>query len=212
MSVICPTVTTDNLAEYAVQLRKAEALSARVHLDVSDGQFSPSQLVPVSELWWDYPLTVDIHVMHQRPDELLEQLIKLKPQMVIIHAEAEVHHALFAAQLHRAGIRAGLAILQTTPIERVENEIVSFDHLLIFSGDLGHFGGTADLALLDKVAQAKVHHPEIEIGWDGGINKGNIRQLLEGGVDVFNVGGYIQKAEDPRAAYATLEANLGGNE
>ena len=187
MSVICPTVTTDSLDEYARQLRLNESLSPRVHLDIADGVLTEAKLLAADQLWWDHPLLVDVHVMYQKPDEILEQLIKLQPNMVIIHAEANVHHALFAAQLHKAGIKAGLALLQDTKVEDFENAIVSFDHLLIFSGNLGHFGGVADLELLDKIAQAKEHHPEIEVGWDGGVNDQNVRTLAEAGVDVLNV-------------------------
>jgi len=81
----------------------------------------------------------------------------------------------------------------------------SFDHVLVFSGNLGRHGGEADLGLLEKVRQIKAHHPEVEIGWDGGINDQNVKQLVEAGVEVLNVGGYIQKADDPEHAYATLK-------
>jgi ribulose-phosphate 3-epimerase len=77
--------------------------------------------------------------------------------------------------------------------------------VLVFSGNLGHHGGEADLGLLEKVRQIKVHHPEVEIGWDGGINDQNVKQLVEAGVEVLNVGGYIQKADYPERAYATLK-------
>jgi pentose-5-phosphate-3-epimerase len=77
----------------------------------------------------------------------------------------------------------------------------SFDHVLVFSGNLGHHGGEADLGLLDKVRSIREHHPEVEIGWDGGINDQNAKQLIDAGVDVLNVGGFIQKADNPKAAY-----------
>jgi ribulose-phosphate 3-epimerase len=60
------------------------------------------------------------------------------------------------------------------------------------------------LKLLNKVTELRKLKPELEIGWDGGINVDNAKQLSEGGVDVLNVGGAIQKAEDPKAAYDKL--------
>ena len=124
--------------------------------------------------------------------------------MVVIHNEATVHHMEFAARLHDAGIEAGLAILQDTPVDYAAQIMHSFDQLLIFSGDLGHHGGVADLNLLAKVKEVREHHPEVEIAWDGGINDQNAAKLIEAGVDVLNVGGYIMNAEDPAAAYAKL--------
>jgi pentose-5-phosphate-3-epimerase len=148
--------------------------------------------------------------MYQKPMEYIGQLIKLKPRLVVIHAEAEVHHMDFAARLHRADILAGLAILQDTPVENTYQIMHSFDHVLVFSGDLGHHGGQANLGLLDKVRKIRSHHPEAEIGWDGGINDQNVRQLVDHNVDVLNVGGYIANADNPVAAYAKLEAVIKG--
>jgi ribulose-phosphate 3-epimerase len=110
----------------------------------------------------------------------------------------------FAARLHVEGIRAGLAILPGTSVESVEQIINSFDHLLIFSGDLGHFGGKADLSLLAKAQEAKEHHPDLEIGWDGGVNDQNAKQIADGGIDVLNVGGFIQNATNSEEAYGKL--------
>jgi ribulose-phosphate 3-epimerase len=62
----------------------------------------------------------------------------------------------------------------------------------------------ADLTLLEKVQQAKSINPNIEIGWDGGVNAENVRQLADAGVDIINSGGYIHRAPDPALAYHTL--------
>lgn len=128
--------------------------------------------------------------------------------MVIVHNEAHMHHMRFAAELHKAGIKAGLAVLHDTPIEYAYQIMHSFDHILVFSGDLGHHGGHADTGLLDKVQKIREHHPEVEVGWDGGITAENARQLIDGGVQILNVGGFIQKSSHPGNAYATLEALL----
>ena len=61
-----------------------------------------------------------------------------------------------------------------------------------------------DLGLLDKVQKTAEHHPDVEIAWDGGISDQNAKQLVNGGVDVLNVGGFIQKSENPKDAYDKL--------
>jgi ribulose-phosphate 3-epimerase len=118
---------------------------------------------------------------------------------------------LMAAQLHQAGIRAGLALLQDTPVEWAEQIMHSFDQILIFSGHLGFQGGQADLKLLDKVKQVKSLHPKAEIAWDGGINDNNAAELASSGVDILNVGSFIQDAEKPDEAYAKIVGQLGKN-
>jgi pentose-5-phosphate-3-epimerase len=126
--------------------------------------------------------------------------------MVIVHAEAEGNLAGFIEYLHHHGIEVGLALLPRTRVEDVAPALPMLDHLLIFSGNLGYHGGTADLDLLSKARKAKELKPTIEIGWDGGINGENAKTIADAGVEVLNVGGYIQNSGDPAAAYAKLKA------
>lgn len=206
MTTVCPTVTAYDLDEYRMQLNRIVAFAERIHVDLMDGEFAPTQSPPLDQIWLPPHKTCDIHLMYQKPMDFLPQLIKLRPNMVVIHNEADVHHMLFAAELHKEGIKAGLALLQDTPVHFAEQVMHSFDHVLIFSGDLGNHGGTADLGLLAKVSEVRALHPEAEIGWDGGITDQNIQQLIAAGVDVLNAGGFVQRASDPAAAYATLKA------
>lgn len=162
--VICPTVTAFDMPTYNEQLRRIAGFAERVHIDCMDGDFAPTVSPPLDKVWWPHELTVDLHLMYRRPMDHLERLLHLKPHMVIVHNEADVHHMHFAAELHRHGIKTGLAVLQDTSIEWAYQIMHSFDHVLVFSGNLGHHGGEADLGLLDKVAKVRDHHPEVEIG------------------------------------------------
>ncbi len=206
MAEICPTVTAFDRENYSAQVHTITPFADRIHIDLMDGIFAPTVSPSLDDIWLPYDALVDVHLMYQEPMNVLDQLIRLKPHMVIIHNEAHVHHMHFAAELHKHGIKTGLAILQDTPVEYAYQIMHSFDHLLVFSGNLGHYGGEADLRLIEKVGLAREHYPEIEIGWDGGINDKNTAELIRAGVDVLNVGGFVQKAEHPEAAYATLKA------
>ncbi len=205
MAIICPTVTPLTEIEYKEQMSRVGGLTDRLQIDLMDADFAHSKSeVGVDDVWWPAGVRADIHLMYQDPFAELEKLILLKPHMVIIHVETMVHHMHFAAELHARRIKAGLAILPETPVSNIEQILHSFDHLLIFSGDLGHFGGKANMDLAVKARQAKEHHPDLEVGWDGGINAKNALALAEAGVDVLNVGGFIQKSNDPQQAYCDL--------
>ncbi|HVX24537.1 MAG TPA: hypothetical protein VG992_04325 [Candidatus Saccharimonadales bacterium] len=209
MAVICPTITANDPHQYRAQIERVTPFTQRLHIDLMDGEFAPTISPDLSQVWLPHETINDIHLMYQRPMDYLERLIELKPHLVIIHNEADVHHMHFAAQLHAHGIEAGLALLQNTPVEHALQVMHSFDHVLIFSGNLGRQGGSkADLALLGKVRAVREHHPEAEIGWDGGVNADNINALVEAGVDVLNVGGFIQSAADPAIQYQLLVDEL----
>jgi ribulose-phosphate 3-epimerase len=178
----------------------------RVHIDLMDGKFAPTISPGLDQVWWPENVMADVHLMYQNPMALVDQLIHLKPHLVIIHQEAEVDYRAFADQMHQNLIKVGIALLQNTEAEQVRETILSFDHVLVFSGDLGRHGGSADMRLLEKVSRIREYHPQAEIGWDGGVSEENASALIHGGVSVLNVGGFIQNATDPAAAYATLKA------
>lgn len=205
MAIICPTVTAFDTHEYRVQMERLEPFAKRIHIDLMDGKFAPTTSPGLEQVWWSERFSADIHLMYQDPMTEIDQLIFLKPNLVVIHQEATVNHREFADKLRSHGIKAGLALLASTDVEQASENILSFDHVLVFSGDLGKHGGTADMSLLTKVLQIRQYHPNVEIGWDGGINDENAATLIDSGVDVLNVGGFIQKSTDPGAAYAKLK-------
>ncbi len=204
MSLVCPTITAYDEHEYMTQIDQVKGFAKRIHIDLMDGEFAPTKSPNLDGIWWPHNLIADIHLMYQRPMENIKQLVKLKPHMVVIHNEATVHHMHFAAELHKADIKVGLALLHDTPAEYAHQIMHSFDQILVFSGNLGHHGGQADLNLLNKVNYIREHHPDVEIAWDGGINDENAPKLVAAGVDVLNTGGFIQKAANPEAAYDTI--------
>jgi ribulose-phosphate 3-epimerase len=205
---ICPTITAYDQHQYREQMERLKPFAKRIHIDLMDGQFAPTKSPGLETVWWLDSIIADIHLMYQKPMDELAELVRLKPSLVIIHAEAEVDHQEFTKALHEHGIKAGLAILSDTPVSVVQERLAVYDHALVFSGNLGHHGGQVDLGLTSKVSQIREACPDIEIGWDGGINDQNANDLIEAGVNVLNVGGFIQGSDDPANAYAKLEAAI----
>jgi ribulose-phosphate 3-epimerase len=210
MAIICPSVTplTTDPHEYREQIERVASLSTRLQLDFMDGDFAPSRCLPIAQAWWPENTQADIHLMYRRPGEYLETLVSLSPSLVILHAESEGDIAGYLQHIKGFGIRVGVALLQETQPQAVADLLSIADHALIFSGKLGYFGGTVDMTMLQKVQAIRLINPAIEIGWDGGVTAENAPLLARGGVDVLNVGGAIQRAGDPAAAYATLVATI----
>jgi ribulose-phosphate 3-epimerase len=204
MSIICPTVTAFDLHEYRNQLERVSSFAPRIHVDLMDGEFAPTKSPELSQVWLPEKVKCDIHIMYKRPQDHLEQLIALQPHMVVVQTESECDIPKFASDLRAAGIKTGISVLQNTKIADIAYLFPHVQHLLIFSGDLGHFGGHADLSLTSKILEAKATDHTLEIGWDGGINSDNCQELAKAGVDVLNVGGAIQKSENPEEAYRQL--------
>lgn len=208
--IICPTVTAADADSYRQLIEQVAAFAGRLHIDVSDGSLAPNRLLAPRDVWWPAGLDIDVHVMSRQPDGLLDELLAKRPQLVIVHAEAAIDLRRFTELCHRHGVRAGVALLQSTTAEAIQGVLSALDHVLVFSGNLGHFGGQVDMSLTEKVKCLKSWQPEIEVGWDGGVSQQNAAQLAAAGVDVLNTGGAIQRAVDPAAAYRQLQSAVRG--
>lgn len=206
MSIVCPTVLASDANEYQKQIEKVKSFAERIQIDLKDNDFAPGESMPLKDIWWPKNITADIHVMYRNPQNYLATLIDLMPSMVIVHAESNCDVPKFAADLRASSIKTGLAILQPTEIAEVSYILPHIQHLLIFSGNLGHFGGKADISLTSKIAEAKKINKYLEFGWDGGVSVENAADLAKNGIDVLNAGGAIQNSEDPQKAYATIKA------
>lgn len=203
-ATICPTITAENPHIFRQQMERVATFAMRVHIDLSDGSLAPNRLVEPDKVWWPGGMRADLHAMLENPFEHVELYRALGPQLVIVHAEAKGDFGAFAEVMHHHGIETGIALLPETDVELIVPGLDMIDHVMIFSGKLGYFGGEANLGLLEKVKRLRKLKPQLEIGWDGGINDHNARELSHGGVDVLNVGGFIHRSQNPEDAFETL--------
>jgi ribulose-phosphate 3-epimerase len=204
MPVICPSILASTDEQYREQIEKVAGFAERIQIDLTDGEFAKNQTIGPQAAWWPVGIKTDFHLMYRRPDKAIEVILEHKPNLIIIHAEADGNFLAFAQKFRQLGIKTGLALLPNTSVESIVPALGHLDHVLIFSGKLGEYGGHANLDLLSKVRALKHHKSDLEIGWDGGVNQQNISQLVFGGVDVFDVGGFLQQAPDPERAYHGL--------
>jgi len=204
MGMVVPTVLAETPDDYKAQIERIHPFAERIHVDISDGEFAPTFTVGAAQVWWPQEWTVDIHAMVARPSEHLETLISLKPNMIIFHAEVREDLLPVLQHVKKFGIKAGLALLRPTVPSTVASEIAAADHVMIFSGELGKYGGKASMMQLEKVRLIRNINQAVEIGWDGGVTIENAYSLAQGGIDVLNVGGTIARADDPQSTYATL--------
>lgn len=203
-ATIVPCVTVTTPEEYKASLERIHLFAQRVHVDISDNTFAPISLLGVDQIWWPEGWLVDIHAMVAQPSLYVQQLIALKPNMITFHAEVKEDLLPVLQQVKQVGIRTGVALLRSTVPSDVAPLIEASDHVMIFSGELGKYGGTASMMQLEKVRLVKNINASVEIGWDGGVTAENAFSLAQGGVDILNTGGALQKAADPQKAYETL--------
>ncbi|MDO4271791.1 MAG: hypothetical protein Q4C83_02315 [Candidatus Saccharibacteria bacterium] len=211
MTVIAPTITTDNPEVYSQRLVEFLTFAPWIHIDIADGEFAPSRTINLNQLYWppaDYRNSkIGLHLMIKRPIDWLDQIVSLAPDKVILHAESDDAHNMLPQifqHLRQFGIICGLAILPETDPAMVADLINIADVVLIFGGKLGYQGGVADLIQLEKIERIWSVNSDMTIEYDGGANARNIAQIAEAGVDHINVGSAITNAPNAQQAYEEL--------
>lgn len=208
MAEIVPCVMAETAEQYKASIERVQLFAKRIHVDVSDGEFAPAFLLNPEQIWWPEGWRVDIHAMVMRPIEYVDKLIALNPSLIIFHAETGVNLLPIIDKIKQANIQAGVALLKSTVPSSITDVIKAVNHVMIFSGDLGKHGGTASMMQVEKVRLIKAINPDVEIGWDGGINLDNAFSIARGGVDVLNAGGVFANAESPVGTYNALTAEI----
>lgn len=212
MTYIVPTITTDDPAVYQRRMQEFVQFAPAIHIDITDGQFAPSETVNLNQIYWrqfeSFDAKIVLHLMMHDPATWVDQIVSLHPDLVIVHTEASAAVKLpsLAQHLAKFGIEFGVALLPETQPESAVELIKLAQHVLIFGGHLGYQGGTADLTQLKKVDLVRQINPQVQLEWDGGANQDNVVELRQAGISWINVGGAISHAPNARVAYQKLTA------
>ncbi len=189
MAEIVPTILAETPEIYQSRLELVTRTADRVHVDIVDGEFAETKTIGLSQVYVPDGVKLDLHLMVQNPQDHLQSALALKPNLIIIHAEAEADHAGCARDIRLMGVKAGLAYLKDSSPDEL---VTKFDHALVFTGNLGHYGGELYQPSLAKVLEVKELNNDIEVGVDGGVNSRNMQAVIDAGADVLDAGmGYV---------------------
>ena len=217
MSIIAPSILSADFSTLGDEIKAVEAAGAGwIHIDVMDGQFVPNLtygpiIVTACKKVTDLPL--DVHLMIEKPDQLIPEFVKAGADWISVHAEACTHLHRSIQLIKSLGAKAGVALNPATPISAIEWVLDELDFVVIMSVNPG-FGGQSFIEnSLDKVREIKRMIQErglstlIQI--DGGVNKKTIRTIAEAGVDSFVAGSAIFGSDDYAETIATFNKEIG---
>lgn len=196
MFQLSPSILAADFTRLGEQVAQVERAGIQwLHIDVMDGQFVPSISfgMPVMEsLRAVTDLFFDVHLMIQEPIRYISEFQKAGANLITIHAEACEDIGATIAAIKAAGCKAGLSINPETPVEVVEPWIRELDLVLVMSVHPG-FGGQSFIeTTIEKMQMVRTmiekENPSCYLEADGGIHKGNLRSVLDAGVNVVVAG------------------------
>ena len=217
MKKIAPSILSSDFGNLAREIRAVEEAGADyIHIDVMDGHFVPNLTVGPVVVECVRKLTrlpLDVHLMVERPENLLDAFIKAGSDIITVHVEATPHLHRAIQSIKEKGAKAGVSLNPSTPIQGIEPVIEDVDMVVIMSVNPG-FGGQelirsalAKIKRVRKLLDEAGSKAELEV--DGGIKAENIRDVSLAGADVFVSGSGIFKTKDYKKTIAEMRKRIG---
>lgn len=212
MFEIAPSILSADFTRLADEIKAVEEGGARIlHVDVMDGHFVPNitiGLPVVKSLRKATTMTIDTHLMITEPSRYAVEFANAGADMVSVHIEADVHIHRTLTAIREAGAKAGIAVNPGTPLVALEEALPYADYVLVMSVNPG-FGGQKFIpTCLEKVrrlrAMIRDRGSDTKIEIDGGIDKGNIAEVVSAGAELLVAGSAVFGKDDPAKAVRDL--------
>ncbi len=204
--IICaPSILSADFSAMGTSLAVInESCAEYIHIDVMDGSFVPEISFGQDMVKSLRPLSnkvFDVHLMVENPAKHYDSFAKAGADIITFHIEAVCHAHREIQHIHDLGLRAGVAIVPSTPLAQIEELLPFVDLVLIMSVNPG-FGGQAlipqTLTKITRLIERRTaNKQDFLVSIDGGVNAQTIKEVKASGVDVVVSGSAFFGAQDP---------------
>jgi len=209
MSTVVPSILEQNPEAFTRAARSVESFAKLIHVDIADGTFVPNRTLSVSELQSFQPnVPYRIHLMVEKPEHLLQDVLKLNAECIIIHAEATNNLRAVLNVIRDSGKGAGVALNPETPISAIADVVDGLSFILFLSVHPGFQGAPFIPEVLEKIKAFRAEYPEKAIGIDGGITLERIPLLKNLSITNIVVGSAILQADNPEESFHLFQRAL----
>jgi ribulose-phosphate 3-epimerase len=131
MVKIAPSILAADFMKIGEEI-KSVISADYLHFDVMDGVFVPNISIGLPVLKSARKITdifLDVHLMITAPARFVTRFVQAGADIVTFHVEAETSENTRSAidEIHKLGVRAGLSIKPTTPMEALLSYIDMLD-------------------------------------------------------------------------------------
>jgi len=214
-TIVSPSILSADFTDFGKAAAEIDSsLAGRLHMDVMDGSFVPNLTFGaplVRALKKKTSAFLDVHLMIVQPSRFIREFYEAGADGITFHYEAETHSQKFLTEIRDFGLKAGIAIVPSTPVSVLEEVLPFIDLALIMTVNPGFGGQKLIPRCLDKVKKlAKIRETSglnFRISVDGGINEETAKIAVEAGADTLVIGSAFFKSDDKRALVSRLQNN-----
>jgi len=183
-----------------------------LHIDVMDGRFVPNLTIGpgyIKNLKTHTEIPLDIHLMIEKPEDSVKEYLDLKPWAVTFHYESTRFSPRLLKLIRDGSVKAGLAIVPSTPVEAILDILPYMDMVLVMSVDPGFYGQPFMENSLSRITRLKnfitAEGLNVLVQIDGGINPDNIARTVSAGADVIVAGNSAFRDGNPNSSVKKLK-------
>ena len=209
MVKLAPSILSADFGRLAEDVAEAERAGADwIHVDVMDGHFVPA--ITIGPLVAEAvrratSLPLDVHLMIEQPDRYLEAFAGAGAGVLTVHQETCPHLHRTVDRIRELGVRPGVCVNPSTPVESLSEILPLVDLVLVMSVNPG-FGGQRYIeSSTDKLRRARYlidrrGRPGVELQVDGGIDARTAPGAVEAGATCLVAGSAVFRHPDGVAA------------
>jgi ribulose-phosphate 3-epimerase len=177
-----------------------------IHFDVMDGKFVESttfdhNVVKDAKM---HGLLKDVHLMVEKPEEVVDDYINAGANIITFHVEACKDPGKLIDKIKESNIMAGISLKPDTPLKDIEKYLDKIDLVLVMTVEPGKGGQKMIKETLDKIKTIRKKYPTLNIEADGGINDKTAGEVIDAGANILVSGSYIFSSTEPKIAVDIL--------